>query len=182
MEQLSLTERYYKERYRKFAENLGEERNAALWPDAARFIARLNNTRSSPVSRIFLVSYWWNIVPRADGSYAPGAWVMRRPRRTASCAHGISCQMDSTVRGANSGLLKPTPNCRGSVLEGNTCRQSRTKIRKNTRYPPGDPREVLELGYSESLAHAASYGIGLFLGNHDLLRNFVTSMLNRTLE
>ena len=73
MEQLSLTERYYKERYRKFAENLQEDGNAALWPDAARFIAR-TNSGPSPVSRIFLVRYWSSIVLRADGSYVPGAW------------------------------------------------------------------------------------------------------------
>lgn len=74
MEQLSLTERYYKERYRKFAENLQDDRNAALWPDAARFVARLNNTGPSPVRMVFLVRYWSNIVPRPDDSYAPAPW------------------------------------------------------------------------------------------------------------
>ena len=36
MEQLGLTERYYRERYRKFVENLQVDSNSALWPDAAR--------------------------------------------------------------------------------------------------------------------------------------------------
>jgi hypothetical protein len=72
MEQLSLTQRYYKERYRKYAENLEDDRYAAFWPDAGRFIARLNNDRPSPVSQVFLIRYWSNIVPRSDDSYAPG--------------------------------------------------------------------------------------------------------------
>ena len=74
MERLSLTQRYFKERYRKFVENLKEDTNSALWPDAARFIARLNNNGPSPVIKIFLVRYWSNIVPRADDPYTPGPW------------------------------------------------------------------------------------------------------------
>src|SRR5262249_53001901 len=42
MEQLSLNERYCKERYRKFVENLEKDSDSPLWPDAARFIARLH--------------------------------------------------------------------------------------------------------------------------------------------
>jgi hypothetical protein len=63
MEQLSLTQRYFKERYRKFVENLQEEKNAALWPDAARYIARWNRSRAAPVKMVFLVRYWSDIVP-----------------------------------------------------------------------------------------------------------------------
>lgn len=74
MEQLSFTQRYFKERYRKYVENLKEDSNSALWPDAARFVARLNNTGSSPVSQVFLVRYWSNIVPRLDASYVPSPW------------------------------------------------------------------------------------------------------------
>jgi hypothetical protein len=74
MEQLSLWERYHKERYRKFSENLQTDMYAALWPDAARFIARQNNTGPSAVSQVFLVRYWSNIVPRSDGSYVPSAF------------------------------------------------------------------------------------------------------------
>lgn len=74
MEQLSLTQRYYKERYRKFAENLKEDANVALWSDAARHIARLNNDGSSSPAIVVLVRYWSDIVPRSDGSYHPEPW------------------------------------------------------------------------------------------------------------
>lgn len=74
MEQLSPLVRYSKERYRKFVENLKEDSNARLWPDTARFIARENNNRSAPVSSVFLIRYWSDIVPRADGSYVPSPW------------------------------------------------------------------------------------------------------------
>jgi hypothetical protein len=71
MEQLSLTDRYYKERYRKFVENLQEDKQAALWPDVARHIARLNNNPANPPEIVMLIRYWSEIVPRADGSYHP---------------------------------------------------------------------------------------------------------------
>jgi hypothetical protein len=74
MEQLSLNERYSKERYRKFAENLKEDANAAIWPDAARFIARLNANGPIPVKMVLLVRYWSFIVPRIDGEYVPAPW------------------------------------------------------------------------------------------------------------
>ncbi len=74
MEQLSLIDRYFKERYRKFVENLKEDTNSALWPDTARFIARLNNNRAVPVKSVSLVRYWSDIVPRADGEYQPSPW------------------------------------------------------------------------------------------------------------
>ncbi len=74
MEQLSLTERYFKERYRKFAEVIQHEDNDTLWPDVARRIARLNSTPSKPVKTIILIQWWSPIVPRADGSYQPEPW------------------------------------------------------------------------------------------------------------
>jgi hypothetical protein len=74
MEQLSLTERCFKERYRKFAENLPVDANDALLPDAARHIARLNSTPSHPAKTIMLIQRWSFIVPRADGSYVPEPW------------------------------------------------------------------------------------------------------------
>jgi hypothetical protein len=72
MEQLGLTQRYYKERYRKFAENLNA--NVALWPDAARHIARLNNDGSNPPAIMVLIRHWSDIVPRSDGSYHQEPW------------------------------------------------------------------------------------------------------------
>jgi hypothetical protein len=74
MEQISLTQRYSKERYRKFVENLKDDTNAALWPDAARYVARRNNTGPSPVRMVLLVRHWSDIVPRNDDSYTPAPW------------------------------------------------------------------------------------------------------------
>jgi hypothetical protein len=74
MERLSLTERYFKERYRKFVENLKEDTNSALWQDAARFIARANNTGPSSVRMVFLVRYWSELAPRSHGSDTPAPW------------------------------------------------------------------------------------------------------------
>lgn len=74
MERLGLVDRYLRERNRKFVENLQAEKNAALWPDAARFIARRNNNRPVPVRMVFLVRYWSNITRRADGAYAATPW------------------------------------------------------------------------------------------------------------
>src|SRR5258707_226922 len=66
MEKLSLTERYFKERYRKFADNLQLEENDPLLVDAARYIAREHNSPARPVKTIILVQKWSYIVPRAD--------------------------------------------------------------------------------------------------------------------
>jgi hypothetical protein len=74
MEQLSLTERSFKERYRKFAEILPLEQNDALLPDVARRIARLNSTPSHPARTVMLVQKWSFIVPRDDGPYVPEPW------------------------------------------------------------------------------------------------------------
>jgi hypothetical protein len=74
MEQLSLTERYFKERYRKFSESLQNEENDALWPDVARRVARANSTPSKPAKTVILVQNWSPIVPRPDGSYQPEPW------------------------------------------------------------------------------------------------------------
>jgi hypothetical protein len=74
MEQLSLTARYFKERYRKFEENLQREESDALWPDIARHIARINSSPSNPVKTVILIQKLSFIVPRQDGSYVPEPW------------------------------------------------------------------------------------------------------------
>jgi hypothetical protein len=71
MEQMSLDQRYFKERYRKFIENLKEDSNVALWPDAARYVARLNNNSSNPPEIIMLIRHWSDIVPPGHGSSTP---------------------------------------------------------------------------------------------------------------
>jgi hypothetical protein len=70
MEQLSFTDRYVKERYRKFAEVLNSDTYAALRPDAARWIAR-QNAGPVPIKMILLVRYWADIVPPSNGSPPP---------------------------------------------------------------------------------------------------------------
>ncbi len=74
MEQLSLTDRYFKERYRKFSEVIQIDDNDALWPDVARHIARLNSTPSNPAKTIILIRWYSVIIPRPDGSYQPEPW------------------------------------------------------------------------------------------------------------
>jgi hypothetical protein len=74
MEQLNLTDRYFKERYRKFSEVLQLEDNDALWPDVARYIARLNSTPSNQAKTIILIRKFSPIVLRPDGSYQPEPW------------------------------------------------------------------------------------------------------------
>jgi hypothetical protein len=71
MEQLSITERYYRERYRKFIENFQEERYSALWPDIARHLARMYNNPDNPPEIVMLVRYWSDIPPPTSGPYRP---------------------------------------------------------------------------------------------------------------
>jgi hypothetical protein len=80
MELLSYTQRYFKERYRKYEEVLASSQFAALWPDAARYIAR-RYTRSqghggaaNPPQKIMLVARSSDIIPRTDGGYDRGQW------------------------------------------------------------------------------------------------------------
>jgi hypothetical protein len=74
LEQLSQTDRVFKERYRKFSENLQLDQNDALWPDVARRIARLTSTPSKPAKTVILVREWSPIVPRPDGAIEPHSW------------------------------------------------------------------------------------------------------------
>ena len=65
--------RYFEERYRKYsADNLREDKNAAIWPDAARYIARLNNDPGNPPVTVKLVRNWSEIAP--PGSYKAEPW------------------------------------------------------------------------------------------------------------
>jgi hypothetical protein len=63
MEQLGLISRCFKERDRKFVENLQEDSHKAMWPDVARRIARTNNDPSDAPEVVMLIRYWSNIVP-----------------------------------------------------------------------------------------------------------------------
>jgi hypothetical protein len=74
MENLGLTEKVFKERYRKFADYLVRDDTDALLPDAARYIARMKSSPTNQVSMVILIQKWSFIVPRADGSYIPEPW------------------------------------------------------------------------------------------------------------
>ncbi len=74
MEQLTLAERCFKERYRKFTDSLPVDGNDGLLRDASRYIARLNSNASHPARTIILIQKWSLIVPRSDGSYVPEPW------------------------------------------------------------------------------------------------------------
>jgi hypothetical protein len=71
VEQMSLIERIFKERYRKFAENLQRDELDELLPDAARHIARLNSNPGNPVKTVILVQKVSFIVLRPDGAFVP---------------------------------------------------------------------------------------------------------------
>jgi hypothetical protein len=74
MDRMGLTEKLFKERYRKFADNLQCDDLDDLLPDAARYIARLNSTPQNPVKTVILIQRLSFIVPRADGKYVPEPW------------------------------------------------------------------------------------------------------------
>ena len=74
MEQMALKEKLFKERYRKFADNLQSDQLDDLLPDAARHIARLNSRPDNPVKTVILIQRLSFIVPRRDGSYIPEPW------------------------------------------------------------------------------------------------------------
>ncbi len=74
MELLSITEKTFKERYRKFEDVLSGGEFPALWPEAARRVARLNNDHSTPPQKVMLVVRWSDIIPKDDGSYDRGPW------------------------------------------------------------------------------------------------------------
>jgi len=71
---MSLAEECFKERYRKFAENLQRDDIDDLLADAARYIARLNSSPGNPVKTIILIQKFSFIVPRPNDAYVPVPW------------------------------------------------------------------------------------------------------------
>lgn len=69
MEQLSLTQRYLEERYRKFVENIEQEKNSAVWPDVARHLASLYNDPANPPEIVMLIRYWTAITLPSDRAH-----------------------------------------------------------------------------------------------------------------
>jgi hypothetical protein len=76
MEQLSLREKLFKERYRKFEDMLQRDELDELLPEAARHIARLNSSPGNPVQTVTLVQRVSFIVPRQDGNYVSEPWEL----------------------------------------------------------------------------------------------------------
>ena len=74
MERMSLKEKLFKERYRKFADSLQRDELDDLLPDAARYIARLNNTSANPIKMVILIQRLAFVVPRTDDAYVPEPW------------------------------------------------------------------------------------------------------------
>ena len=74
VEEMSLPGKFFQERYRKFAENLERDDLDGLLPDAARYIARLNNRPGNAVKTVILTQKVSFIVPRPDGAYVPEPW------------------------------------------------------------------------------------------------------------
>ena len=74
MEQLTLTGKYSKERYRKFVETILDNTNAALWPDVARYVARLPEIRAGQPQKVMLVVKWSDIVRQPDGTFTRAPW------------------------------------------------------------------------------------------------------------
>ena len=74
MEEMSSKEKLFKERYRKFADNLERSEVDDLLPDAARYIARLNSNSGSPVKTVILIQRYSFIVPPSDGTYVAEPW------------------------------------------------------------------------------------------------------------
>ena len=71
MEELSFGQRYQKERYRKFLENMALDQNAAVLPDVVTHIARFYNNPSDPPQKVMLVSYQSDITPGSDDTHQP---------------------------------------------------------------------------------------------------------------
>ena len=74
MDQMGLKQKLFKERYRKFADNLQRDELDDLLPDAARYIARLNSRPGNPVKTVILTEKFSFIVPRLGGNYVPETW------------------------------------------------------------------------------------------------------------
>ena len=75
MENLGWFDEYVKERYRKYAnDNLRLDTNQPIWPDAARYIARLNYRPQNPPVAVGLVRYWRFVPPPGPVETPSGDW------------------------------------------------------------------------------------------------------------
>lgn len=65
MEELTLWERYRKERYRKFTESLLCNECSGLWPDVEKAVARRENKPADPPVKVVLIKFESPIDPKA---------------------------------------------------------------------------------------------------------------------
>ena len=73
MEELSYGARYRRERYRKWRERVRLDAFALIWPDTARYVARLHDRPDRPVEVVALTRRWAEIPPPV------GPWLPPRP-------------------------------------------------------------------------------------------------------
>lgn len=72
MEKLGIVDKYFKERYRKYAsDNLRLDTRSGLWPDAARYVARANDNPADPPVAVELIRHWSEVPPPGG---APNPW------------------------------------------------------------------------------------------------------------
>ncbi len=84
MEKLSLSEKMFKERYRRWANDcVCDESMSYLWFDAARYVARQTNRAGNPPVTVALVRHWIWIDPPAIG--------LTQPLRTTDDGQQILC-------------------------------------------------------------------------------------------
>jgi hypothetical protein len=74
MQSLGLTDKFIKERYRKFEDSLVEDANDAILPDAARHIARSQSAPGNPVKLVVLIYNWSSFAPDSNGSFVSQPW------------------------------------------------------------------------------------------------------------
>jgi hypothetical protein len=74
MEELSVAERFRKERYRKFSDVLPQPQMARLWPDVARRVAGQFDHQPGALDKVLLIDFQSEIVPGAmtDPPLTPG--------------------------------------------------------------------------------------------------------------
>jgi hypothetical protein len=65
MEELSLGQRFQKERYRKFSDVLAQPQMAPLWPDVARRVAGQFDSQPGALDKVMLIEFESAITPGA---------------------------------------------------------------------------------------------------------------------
>jgi hypothetical protein len=71
MEELSFTQRYAKERYRKFLDVLPEPQFAPLWPDVAKHVAGQFGNQNDVQDKVLLIEFQSDIQPGAAHEPTP---------------------------------------------------------------------------------------------------------------